>query len=104
MTAVKNDAPTHQIARKSGDDLARRLQIEPTPTCGSMPSRAFSTIAVLSPAAPLRRGLCCRDQRAKCGSADQPARRSRISFVQRTVFLYMRIPALLYSIKSMPHS
>ena len=44
---------------KFGDSLARRLQIEPTPKYGSVPSRAFSTSAVLSPAAPLRRGLCC---------------------------------------------
>ena len=46
-------------SRNSGNGLARRLQIEPTLTCGSVPSRAFSTSAVLSPAAPLRRGLCC---------------------------------------------
>ena len=37
-----NDAPTHHFT-KLGDRLARRLQIEPTPTYGSVPSRALGS-------------------------------------------------------------
>jgi hypothetical protein len=52
---------------ESRDNQARRLKTGPTAARGSGSSRAFSTSAVSSPAAPLRRGLryCKKCSRAK---------------------------------------